>query len=99
MGKFAFIEVEKGDIVGITTQGKPWREYTVSYKLVEKAGDLGLSATPHMSSGSMSKMIEEARSLAKKFRNKSIHSQIQVIGCGNFNGKWVLADDGKFYKV
>jgi DNA helicase HerA-like ATPase len=66
---------------------------------VNKASDLGLHPTEHMSSGSMSKMIEEARSLAKKFRNKSIHSQIQVIGCGNFNGKWVLADDGKFYEA
>jgi hypothetical protein len=99
MGKFAFITVEKGDIVGMTSRGKPYREYNVEYKLVEKAGDLGLAPTPHMSSGSMSKMIEEARSLAKKFRNKSIYSQIQVIGCGNFNGKWLLADDGRFYKV
>lgn len=99
MAAFAFITVEKGDIVGVTSRNKPYREYIVSYRLVNKATDLGLSATPHMSSGSMSKMIEEARSLAKKFRNKSIWSQIQVIGCGNFNGKWVLADDGKFYKV
>jgi hypothetical protein len=94
-----YITVEKGDIVGITSRKKPYHEYTVAYRLVNKESDLGLGLIPYMSSGSKNKMIDEARKLAMKFRKeKSIASIINIYDCGTANGQYQLMSDGKFYK-
>lgn len=96
---FVSITVEKGDIVGITSRKKPYHEYVVSYRIITKASDMGLGEIPYMSSGSKNKMIEEARKLAIKFRKeKKIWSRITVYDCGSANGRYSLADDGKFHK-
>lgn len=98
MSAFAFITVDKGDVIKVNKRGLRDWEYVISYNLVNKASDLGKSPTHHMTGENLPKMIDEAKKLAVKFRNKSIHSQITVSGCGNFNTKLVLADDGRFYK-
>ena len=98
MSAFAFINIDKGDVIKVNKRGLRDWEYVISYKLVNKANDLGKSPTIHMTGGDLTKMMDEAKKLAVKFRNKSVHSQITVSGCGNFNTKLVLADDGKFYK-
>ena len=94
-----YINVEKGDIVGLTSRKKPYPEYVVSYRIINKATDVGLGLIPYRSSGSRNKMIEEARELAIKFRKENgFWSTITIYDCGKANGKYSLADDGKFHK-
>lgn len=95
-----FIRVEKGDIVGLTSRKKPYPEYTVAYRIVNKGSDLGLGLIPYMSSGARTSMIEEARKLALKFlKEKGISSRIAIFDCGKLNGIFSLGENGKFYKV
>lgn len=95
-----FIRVEKGDIVGTTRRGKPYPEYKVGYRAVNRESDLGKGFVWAASSGAKTLIIEEAKKMAKQFWKQYKHtSRIQIHDCGKANNGVYTFDGERFRKV
>jgi len=93
-----WVYVQEGDIVGMVGK-KPYREFTVSYRKINRLSDLGLVMTGVKSTGSKTVAIREAKDLVKKFSKRGFSTRLIISGCGKSNNGNFTYGDGKFWRT